>query len=120
MREVKTHDWPAFCERINANARGGTISIDKVDPNGAKAEIVRNTIFENMRHGKRDDCNDHLAIRFSGGVPHEILEPIRIQLMESENGAAFQSMIVEAEDGVTILTFHPVLRAPWLAGLDLR
>ncbi|HLP76046.1 MAG TPA: hypothetical protein VK327_03945, partial [Candidatus Paceibacterota bacterium] len=55
--------------------------------------------------GRRDDCSDRIAVRFSGAAEYEIIEPIRIQLTETDGRAAFQSVVVEAENGVTILTF---------------
>lgn len=120
MREVKTQDWPAFCDRLNANAQGGTISIHKVEATGGKRLIIENSGFESIEHGLRDDCNDRLSVRLSGAGEHEMVEPIRIKLMTVENGSAFQSVIVEAEDGVTILTFHPMIRAVWLEGINLQ
>ncbi len=119
MREVKSQDWPAFCARVNANEVGGTISVHKVDANGVKREIAEHATFQAIEHGKRDDCNDHIVVRLSGTGEHEIVEPIRLQLMETENGAAFQSVIVEAEDGVTTLAFRPVIKAAWLTGFSL-
>ncbi|HYG22118.1 MAG TPA: hypothetical protein VEH04_04985 [Verrucomicrobiae bacterium] len=122
MREVKTQDWAGFWERVNQNERGGTLNIHKVEPNGAKIQVASNVAFDTVEFGRRDDCNDRIALRTSGeaGRDLEIVEPIRIKLMESENGTAYQSVIVEAEDGVTILTFHPTLKADWLKDLDLQ
>lgn len=122
MREVKTQDWAAFWQRVNQNERGGTLNIHRVEPNGAKIEVATNAALDTVEFGRRDDCNDRIAVRTSGGSKGdlEIVEPIRIKLMESENGATFQSVIVEAEDGVTILTFHPTLRADWLKDLELQ
>jgi hypothetical protein len=122
MREVKTQDWAAFWSKVNENERGGTINIHRVEPSGVKTQVAANVALDHIEFGKRDDCNDHIAVRTSGEQTRdlEILEPIRIKLMESENGAAFQSVIVEAEDGVTILTFHPTLKAAALRDLQLQ
>lgn len=122
MREVNTSDWAAFCERVNQNENGASISIHKVEMNGAKIEVAKNVLFERMDYGRRDACNDGISVRVSGNgaTDHNVVEPMRIKLMESENGTAFQSVIIEAEDGVTILTFHPVLKAAWLKDLRLQ
>ena len=122
MREVNTSDWAAFCERVNQNENGAAISVHKVELNGAKLEIAKNATFERMDFGRRDDCNDGMSVRLSGNSAsdHTIIEPMHIKLAESENGTAFQSVIIEAEDGVTILTFHPVLKAVWLKDLKLQ
>jgi hypothetical protein len=121
MREVRSQDWPRFCEAVNRNERGGRLHVHKVELNGAKIEVAKNAAFDAIEFGRRDDCNDRIAIRMMGekSTEHEILEPIRIQLAETENGAAFQSVVVEAEDGTTILTFHPTLRREWLSEIQL-
>lgn len=121
MQEIKPQDWPRFCEAVNRNERGGTLHVHKVELNGAKTEVARNAAFDGMEFGRKDDCNDRIAVRMSGEKTgeHEIVEPIRIQLAETENGAAFQSVVVQAEDGTTILTFHPTLRREWLSELHL-
>jgi hypothetical protein len=122
MREVNPTDWTAFCERVNQNENGAAISVHKLELNGAKIEVAKNVTFERMDYGRRDDCNDGISVRLSGNgaTDYDILEPIRIKLMESESGTAFQSVIIEAEDGVTTLTFHPVLKAAWLTDVKLR
>jgi hypothetical protein len=122
MREVQSQDWAAFFERVNRNEHGGVVSAHKVQPDGAKVELARNAAFEEIDFGQRDDCNDGISIQMSGGTDrrHEIVEPIRIKLMESENGATYQSVIIEAEDGATVLTFHPTIQAAWLSDLNLE
>jgi hypothetical protein len=122
MKEVKTQDWAAFCDRVTQNSRGGTVSVHKVEPDGSKIEIAANVGFDGMDFGRQNECNDRISVRGSGSglSRHDVIEPIRIQLAESENGAAFPSIIIEAEDGVTILTFHPTIKAPALNGLALR
>ncbi|HEU5125385.1 MAG TPA: DUF5335 family protein [Verrucomicrobiae bacterium] len=119
---MNTSDWAAFCERVNQNENGAAISVHKMELNGAKLEIAKNVTFERMDFGRRDDCNDGISVRLSGNgaSDHTIIEPMHIKLAESENGTAFQSVIIEAEDGVTILTFHPVLKAVWLKDLKLQ
>lgn len=122
MKEVKTQDWAAFCERVTQNSRGGTISVQKLEPSGAKIEVATNAGFDGMDFGRLNDCNDRISVRGTGhGLSkHDVIEPIRIQLAESENGAAFQSVVIEAEDGITILTFHPTIKAAALDGLALQ
>jgi len=122
MREVKSQDWAAFWSKVNENERGGIINIHRVEPDGAKRQVASNVALDRIEFGRRDDCNDHIAVKTSGDQTRDldIVEPIRIKLMESENGAAYPSIIVEAEDGVTILTFNPTLKAAALSDLQLR
>jgi hypothetical protein len=122
MREVSSRDWGAFWDRVNQNELGATVTVQKLEPNGIKTEIAREVAFDGIAFGKRDDCNDHISLRVSGGqtMEHEVVEPIHIKLMESEGGAAFPSVIIEAEDGVTQIDFRPVIKAAWLNGIDLK
>lgn len=122
MREVKTSDWSAFCDRVNQNGRGCTVSVQKLDLDGRRSEISRNAEFDGIEFGKRDDCNDQISIRGSAAptLDHDIVEPIHIKLMESEGGSAFRAIMIEAEDGVTQIDFQPVIKATWLEGIDLQ
>jgi hypothetical protein len=122
MREVKAQDWGTFCERVTENARGGTISIHKLESSGAKLEVVKDLSFDGMQFGKQNACNDQISVRCSGNtsLKHDVVEPIHIKLAESEGGVAFQSVIIEAEDGVTILTFHPIIKSAWLQGVAVQ
>jgi hypothetical protein len=41
-------------------------------------------------------------------------------LEETEGGAAFKSVIIEAEEAITTLTFQPVIKTSWLGDLPLQ
>lgn len=121
MRELDHQDWPSFCERINRLEGGATITIETVRQDGTRTEVARNVPFEGLTYNPSDPCNDIIFVRASGNgtTRHQITEPIHIKLKETETGAAFNSVLIEAENGTTILTFHPVLRHQWLEGLKL-
>ena len=118
MREINSQDWGAFCDRVNQNERGGTVTVQKLELNGVKKEIAHNAAFDEIEFGKRDECNDRISLRGSA-IQHEIIEPIHIKLMETEGGAAFRSVVIEAEDGVTQIDFRPVIQKAWLDGLHV-
>lgn len=121
MREVKSRDWNAFCERINQNRRGTLVSVQKLELDGARTQIAHNTELEEIEFSKNDGCNDQILIHGSDKISleHEIIEPIHIKLMESEGGSAFPSVVIEAENGITQIDFRPSIKAAWLDGLDL-
>jgi hypothetical protein len=77
--------------------------------------LARRAPFEGIGYGRRDDCNDQIVVR--GTTKHEIVEPIHILLRETEDGAAFNAVAIEAEEGTTFLIFHPVIRPQWLEGV---
>ena len=124
MREIKSQDGGTFCDRLNQFEDGATVDIHWIDrETKTDNEIAQAARFEKITFGKRDGCNDQITIRASGeagsGTRHEIVEPIHILLREVGDGNGFDAMAVEAEEGTTVMTFHPVIRSSWLEGLKL-
>jgi hypothetical protein len=122
MREIQNKDWADFCQRLNQFENGGNVTIEVQTRNGASVEIARAVPLGEITFGKRNDCSDQISIHSRGEekADHDIVEPIRILLKEAEGGQAFNPVLIEAEDGITTLTFHPVIRASWLEGLRLQ
>ncbi len=120
MKEIKSQDWNTFCQRLNEFERGASVDILWID-RASKAErpVARSAEFENISFGKRDGCNDQIIIRAGGETEtrHEIVEPINIRLRESGNDGNYNGVAIEAEEGITILTFQPAIHAKWLGGL---
>ena len=119
MKEIRSQDWNTFCERLNQFEHGATVDIRWIDrENKAEKEIARAAEFQEMRFGKRDGCTDRIMV-YAGGeteTHHEIVEPIHILLRE-QAGHGFNAVAVEAEEGITLLRFNPVIRPAWLEGL---
>jgi hypothetical protein len=124
MREVRDQDWDLLCQRLNEFEHGARVTIDLVDENGATRSIARNVALDRIQFGRHDACSDKISITGTEGVAgatrHDIIEPIRVRLRGTEDGAAFSGMTIEAESGTTLLTFHPVIREAWLDGVQLR
>ena len=118
MREVQTQHWADFCSRLNQFARSARLAIQQILPNGQEKDIARDATLEQVDYTK-ESCNDVIRIRCSSLPDHTVTEPIHIKLKETEGGAAFNAVLIEAESGSTFLTFHPVLRREWLDGLKL-
>lgn len=113
MMEIRTRDWRTFCHLLNESEHGATVDIHWIDRATKKEkEIARAAEFEEITLQKRDGCSDRIKIRTSGesSAQLEIVEPIRILLRATEDGAAFNGMAVEAEEGTTIMTFTPVIQ----------
>jgi hypothetical protein len=123
MREIPSQKWRTFCERLNEFERGGVMTIEFLDRNGRQSEVARRIPFDEIDFGKRDACNDYIFIRGTANgqkTAHEIVEPISIVLRETEDGAGFNAMAIEAEEGTTFVVFQPVIRAEWLEGLAVK
>lgn len=122
MKEIRSEDWSAFCDRLNEFERGATVDIQWIDRESkAVKQIARAAEFQEIRFGKRDSCNDQILIRTGGEAEmhHEIVEPIHILLREQTKGQGFNAVAVEAEGGTTVLRFNPVIRPAWLEGLAM-
>ena len=120
MKEIKTQDWNTFCQRLNEFERGASVDILWIDrASNAERSIARAAEFENISFGARDGCNDQIIIRAGGATEtrHEIVEPINIRLRETGNDGNYNGVAIEAEEGITILTFKPAIHAKWLGGL---
>lgn len=122
IRELKDRDWGTFCERLNQFEGGANVSIEWLARNGSRRAVARNVSFEAIRLEKQEGCSDQISIRCQSGnrVKHDVSGPIHVNLKETESGAAFDTILIEAEDGTTVLTFHPVIRTAWLDGLALQ
>ena len=119
MREIRSQDWNTFCQRLNEFERGATVDIHWIDrATKAEKEIARAAQFQEITFGKRDGCNDQIVVRAGGETEtrHEIVEPIHILLREVSDGA-FNAVAVEAEEGITVMKFNPVIRPAWLDGM---
>ena len=121
MREVRQRDWAAFCQRLNQFENGANVTVDVLDQSGTTRESSR-LVFEQISFDARDACSDRLTIqgRAEEAKQLEIIEPIHVRLNETEGGAAFNRVLIEGEEGTTVLTFHPVVRRAWMEGLDLQ
>jgi len=123
MREVPNRDWAEFCHRLSQYEGGADVNIDVVEPDGTKRELARSVPFERMSFGRGTACYDQISIRSSRlgeAKRHDIIEPIHIRLEEGEAAASFSAVLIEGEEGTTVVTFHPVIRGVWLADLRLR
>jgi len=120
MKEIKNQDWSTFCQRLNEFERGATVDILWIDrATNAERAIAQKAEFENISFGQRDGCSDQFVVRAGGETEtrHEITEPINVRLRESGNDGNFNGVAIEAEEGTTIMTFHPVIHAGWVKGL---
>ena len=124
MKEILTQDWGTLCQRLNEFERGATVDIRWIDrTTNVEREIAHAAEFEKISFDKTDGCSDQITIHAGGEkeTRHEIMEPIHVLLRDAGNGGGgFNAVTVEAEEGTTILTFHPVIHAKWLDGLKLR
>lgn len=118
-REIKSGDWPAFCQLLTQQRAGATVKLEVIEPDGVKSELAASAAFQGMTFDKTDGCNDIITIRLRAAreIVHQLVEPIQILLQPSGAGGDFNPMQIEAESGVVFLTFHPAIHTKMLEGL---
>ena len=119
-KEIPSNGWDKLFERINDLRRQALLTVD-VLRGGQKEQIARELPLQKIELDRSDRCNDrvalHLGVASQRPMTHLIVQPIHILLREAENGS-FNPLEIDAESGVTLLTFHPALRPDILQGLQ--
>lgn len=106
--EVLSRDWAEFFLKFNELNKGSLITVEHQNLEGHTKEIAREMPFEGIRFGK-DACNDNITIGL-GSAPgardrdHLVVEPIHVRIRGEQAGR--KQIQIEAENGVTIITFH--------------
>ena len=119
-KEIQSKDWDKICERINNLRREALLTIEVLEPGGKKRQLARDVPLQSIVFDRSDACNDRMTLSVGPAaqkpMTHQIVQPIHIILKPAENGS-FNPMQIEAESGITLLTFHPALRPDFLQGL---
>jgi len=121
--EVGEKQWQQFCERIQQVAHGAVVNIGLLQPDGSTQPVYQNVPFQRMALDQTSDpCNNLLVIEagFPGEKParHVVVEPIHIRLKDGGDAERYHQLHVLAENGTTIVVFHPGLNAGLMKGLE--
>jgi hypothetical protein len=121
MRELRNTSWSDFCERVSQQQHGGTLKIEVVGPDGRTVEAESGVIFDRMALDTSGACSNVISIRAANGreITHQIIEPLHILLRESNKQGDYNPVEIQAENGKTLLTFHPAIHEELLKGLAL-
>lgn len=119
INEITSSDWPAFCRKITEQRAGTTVKLEVVESDGVKSERVGSATLQSMSFDKTDGCSDTITLRLRNEreIVYEIIEPIRLTLNPSGGSGDFNPLQIEAESGVTFITFHPAIHQKMLDGL---
>ena len=116
-KEIPSQEWETFCRRITDLRNEALLTIEVVGRDGKRDEIARNVPWQRIAFEKTNGCNDQIALDLGEPakrpVTHLIVEPIQILLRRADNGS-YNPMEIDAESGITVLTFRPGLRADFL------
>jgi hypothetical protein len=119
-KEIQSKDWEKICERINNLRQQALLTIEVLQSDGHKRQLARDVPLQSIVFDTSDACNDRIALNVGPAaqkpMTHLIVQPIHITLKPAENGS-YNPMQIEAESGITLLTFHPALRPDFVQGL---
>jgi hypothetical protein len=121
IRNINAIDWPAFCQRINENLVSARVKVQTTASNGVKSELAANASLQSMIFDGSDGCNDTITVLLKDvhEISHEIVEPVQIRLRSSGGSSDFNTIEIEAENGITIITLSPSIHPKVLDGLKL-
>ena len=93
--------------------------MEVIKSDGAKDESFASTTFLSMVFDGTGACNNTITLRLKNGreIIHEILDPIHLRLNSSDAAGGFNFIEIQAESGITTITFHPAIHAQILEGL---
>lgn len=110
-REIPPKFWQAFCQRLRDRYRGA-VCIHWTQPNGAMQTVAEDMPLQSLTFQKRNkECSDTMTIET--GIleerpsQHEIIEPIRVVLKQDNESGRYNELEIQAETGVTEVTFSP-------------
>jgi hypothetical protein len=114
IKEINSKDWGKFCEKLNALRHDAMLTIESVQPDGHKVELATEVPLQNVKFEKTDGCSDMVFLEVGSGnerpAQHVITEPIHIRVKTTDKQGTYNPVMIEAESGVMMITFHPALR----------
>ena len=121
IRTIDNHDWPAFCQRVTEQRATALVKVEVIESDGIKIEKAVNASLQSMTFDSTDPCNDFIILRFKNTreIAHEMLAPIQIRLHRSATSSDFNTIEIEAENGITTITLSPSIHLQMLEGLKL-
>jgi hypothetical protein len=120
-RELKPNEWKNFCRYLNESQHGCMITLKMAQPDGTADPVVTEVPLQSFNLKENpDSCNDEILIE--AGLPnerprqHTIIEPVRL-ILRNGHGDRFNELDVIAENGTTVMTFHPGINPTALGNL---
>jgi hypothetical protein len=121
--EVADRQWQQFCQQVQRLAGGVMASIQVQHPDGTTQAICWNVPLQRIAFDQTSDpCSDQLVLEV--GLPgqkpvrHVVLEPIHLRLKNGKTGDRYHHLHILAENGTTLVTFHPGLSPALVRGLE--
>jgi hypothetical protein len=112
-KEIGQKHWEDFCRRINDAGQGTMVSIHIVEQNGRTTSLANDVPLHGVTFKKHaGECSDELIVEAGSPgerpIQHTVVEPIHIRLKDAPD-QRFNHLHILAENGTTIIAFHPGL-----------
>ena len=122
--EVAQKRWEPFCARFQQSCHGAIANIHLERPDGVTTSIAHDASLLSFDLDDRSDpCNNNLVIEVGRPnekpIRHVVVEPIHILLKKENGGDRYNHLRILAENGTTIMVFHPGLAADLFQKLEV-
>ena len=105
---IHPKEWRDFCESFTQLNRGSMMTVELQHMDNRRDTIAENEMFRRMTLDMSDACNNMISLSLgeegNRRIHHIAIEPIHLRLKQFDDGQKI--LQIEAENGVTLLTFH--------------
>ena len=119
VAEIPEKFWGQFCENLNSQ---NEVLVDiRHEAKGEVRVVARGTSIQSASFDETSDaCNNILTFELGSGSQYHVVEPIRLILRKENRNAQYHLLEIPAEDGTTVLVFHPGINLAMLGKFMLR
>lgn len=105
---IHPEEWKEFCDAFSQINKGDLMSVKHFHLDGRHDYVVEEQPLQAMTLDTDDACSDMISLVFfkegQRRISHVVIEPIHLRTKEDAEGRKF--IQIEAENGVTIISFH--------------
>lgn len=110
--EVIPKHWKYFCQRVSETHKGALVQIQLAEADGGLRAVagelpLQSFAFDDERNGYNDEIVIETGLPNERPLQHRIIGPVRVILRNGGNGNRYNQLQILAENGTTIMTFHP-------------
>lgn len=109
--EIPQDRWAQFCDKLNELQAGAMMDI-RIQADDDFRLVARSVPLQwTLYDEAHDACNNAIVIEF--GLPdekpaqHSVIGPARLVLRKKTDGDNYSLLEMPAENGLTVITFHP-------------
>ena len=119
VAEIPEKFWGQFCENLNSQ---NEVLVDiRHEAKGEVRVVAQGTSIQSASFDETSDaCNNILTFELGSGSQYHVVEPIRLILRKENRSAQYHLLEIPAEDGTTVLVFHPGINLAMLGKFMLR